>query len=215
MDRHELKKPKKSTMLMGLGLLLIAAAFVLMVYTQWDENRARSVTEAVVEELRPMVDTAEAKTAEQPWRQPEYEAFPDREMPVVEIGGELYIGILEIPALELTLPVMSQWSYSNLNTAPCRYQGTVYRNDLVIAAHNYWCHFGQLKNLLSGDEITFTDADGNRYLYQVLDMEVVQPTAIEEMCTGDWDLTLFTCTYGGKSRLALRCIRAEDPAGRA
>lgn len=210
MNRPDLKKPKKSTVLMGLGLLLIAAALVLMAYTQWDENRAKAETAAVVEQLRPLTETAEGETAGQPWQQPEYAAFPDREMPVVEIGGELYIGTLEIPALELTLPVMSQWSASNLKTAPCRYQGTVYRNDLVIAAHNYWCHFGQLKNLLHGDEITFTDADGNRYLYHVLDMEVVQPTDIEQMCTGDWDLTLFTCTYGGQTRLALRCERAED-----
>ena len=29
------------------------------------------------------------------------------------------------------------------------------------------------------------------------------------MTAGDFDLTLFTCTYGGKSRVTLRCDRVE------
>ena len=34
-------------------------------------------------------------------------------------------------------------------------------------------------------------------------------TAIEEMVTGDWDLTLFTCTLSGQTRFTVRCIRSE------
>lgn len=30
------------------------------------------------------------------------------------------------------------------------------------------------------------------------------------MITGDWDLTLFTCTPGGQLRIAVRCIRAAE-----
>ena len=41
--------------------------------------------------------------------------------------------------------------------------------------------------------------------YEVAAVEVLKSTAVEEMKAGDWDLTLFTCTYGGKSRCALRC----------
>ncbi len=31
---------------------------------------------------------------------------------------------------------------------------------------------------------------------------------VEEMENGDWDLTLFTCAWGGRSRVAVRCIRS-------
>lgn len=202
-----LKIPKKSTVCMALGLLLMAAALMLMLCNQWAEARARASAEEVLEEWQSKVEKPEHEAS---WQPTEYEAFPDREMPVLEINGQLYIGTLEIPALELTLPVMSQWSYTNLNIAPCRYQGTVYKDDLVIAAHNYWSHFGRLKNLLAGDEIIFTDADGNHYSYQVMEQETVEPMEIDRMCTGDWDLTLFTCTYGGQTRLALRCGRSGE-----
>ena len=39
------------------------------------------------------------------------------------------------------------------------------------------------------------------------------PTSVQEMTDGDWDLTLFTCTVGGKSRVTVRCVLAEGEAG--
>ena len=41
--------------------------------------------------------------------------------------------------------------------------------------------------------------------------EVLAPTDIEGMESGDWDLTMFTCTIGGKSRVTVRCDRLEAP----
>ena len=36
-------------------------------------------------------------------------------------------------------------------------------------------------------------------------LEVLEAGDVEEMTAGKWNLTLFTCTYGGKKRLAVRC----------
>lgn len=44
----------------------------------------------------------------------------DPEMPVVMLDGYEYVGYVEIPALELKLPVMSDWDYNRLTLAPCR-----------------------------------------------------------------------------------------------
>ena len=83
---------------------------------------------------------------------------------------------------------------------------------MVIAGHNYSGHFGTLKNLAPGDALSFTDIDGNVFSYTVVELETLPPYAVEEMTSGDWDLTLFTCTVGGQSRLAVRCKRAEATA---
>jgi sortase A len=32
---------------------------------------------------------------------------------------------------------------------------------------------------------------------------------VEEMESDEWDLTLFTCTIGGKSRVTIRCERVQ------
>lgn len=43
-------------------------------------------------------------------------------------------------------------------------------------------------------------------------MEQLERTAIEEMESGDWDLTLFTCTVDGAARVTVRCQQTDDNA---
>lgn len=194
---------KKSTILIFIGILFLLASIVLTGYNLWDESRADQKRMQVLEQLQP-------ETAEKQEQVPDPEKYPTLEMPEKEIDGNLYIGVLEIPYLNLQLPVLSEWSYPNLKTAPCRYQGSAYLNDLIVAAHNYKCHFGNLKSLPQGECLTFTDMDGNIFLYEVTEMEVIQPTDFEGMESGDWDLTLFTCTYGGRDRVTIRCVRIDE-----
>jgi len=140
---------------------------------------------------------------------PDYILNPNMDMPVMTIDGEDYIGLLEIPALDLKLPVMNEWNYARLKKAPCRYTGTAYQNNFVISAHNYESHFGRLKELPEGSRVAFTDADGNRFLYEVILIETLMPTDVDEMKSGEFDLTLFTCTVGGKQRVTVRCDRLD------
>ena len=180
-----------------VGLLLLLAAFLLTCYNIWDERRADAAAQRALAQLEQTLQTAQPMV--------DYRLNPDMEMPVQWIDGEAYIGILAIPALDLTLPVISQWSYPGLKKAPCRYQGSAYKDNLVIAGHNYRTHFYGLKNLQCGDEVLFTDYDGNHFYYRVTEVEVLDATAVEQMQTGHWALTLFTCTYGGQSRVTVRC----------
>ena len=141
---------------------------------------------------------------------PDYILNPDMEMPIVEIDGDAYIGTLEIPVLGLSLPVMSDWSYPKLKTAPCRYAGTAYKSGFVVAGHNYRRHFGTLSRLAPGDRVIFTDVDGNIFAYDVAEIQVLKPTAIEDMMSEEWDLSLFTCTLDGQTRLTVRCEKIEN-----
>jgi sortase A len=74
-----------------------------------------------------------------------------------------------------------------------------------VAAHNYDRHFGRLKKLVSGDTIIITDTFGSSYYYTVTGTEIIDTTGVAEMDAGDWDLTVFTCTIGGASRVTVRC----------
>lgn len=195
---------KKGTVWMAAGLLMIMAAFGLMVHNQMQEKKAEQSSQEIVEQL-----AIEEKEDVSGTELPEYKRHPGMEMPSIEIDGNGYIGILKIPAYNLELPVMSELSYPKLRIAPCRYKGSVYEGDLIIAAHNYSRHFGQIKNLIPGDEVIFWDTKGNCFTYEVADIEELAGTAVEEMEAGEWDLTLFTCTYGGRTRVTVRCVRVD------
>lgn len=213
-------KNKKGFLLISIGLLLVAAALVLAAYNLYDESRAsRSARQAAaqLEEFFPPeipLDESAEPTEAPPQDMeeleiPDYVLNPKMDMPVQNIDGQDYIGVLRIPALDLELPVINEWSYPHLKIAPCRYEGSAYLGNLVLAGHNYRSHFGSLKNLTQGDTVTFTDMDGNIFTYEVAALETLQPTAVEDMTAGGWDLTLFTCTYGGQSRVTVRCERTE------
>ncbi len=186
------------------GLLLIAAALFLTGYNLFDQMRAqRSAAQAAAQLAERLPQTRQTDV-------PDYLLTPEMEMPVETIDGVDYVGVLRIPALALELPVINQWSYPLLKIAPCRYSGSAYQNNLVLCAHNYASHFGNLKNLHIGDAVTITDMDGNLFTYQVAELETLPPQATEEMENGDWDLTLFTCTVGGQSRVTVRCTAEQS-----
>ncbi len=207
-------KPKRGTAWINLGLLLLAAALFLAAYNRNESYQAQRQSDVVLEEMSQALEqTVPAQTVPgqtEPPELPEAMEEPQREMPVRTIRGRDYIGVLTIPALELELPVLSQWDYTNLRIAPCRYEGSVYNGSLILCAHNYSSHFGRLKSLREGDVVQFTDMDDNVYTYQVVGLETLSPTDVEGMESGDWDLTLFTCTVGGQSRVTVRLERTDD-----
>lgn len=136
---------------------------------------------------------------------PEYMRYPNIQMPVIRINGHDYIGTISIPELEIRLPVMSIWSYPNLKIAPCRFSGSAYQGNMIVCAHNYRRHFRKIGTLNTGDEIVFEDVDGNVFVYTVVEKEILFPNEAEELISGDWDITLFTCTLGGRTRIVVRC----------
>ena len=133
-------------------------------------------------------------------------------MPVVMLDGYEYVGYVEIPALELKLPVMADWDYTRLKVAPCRQFGSSRTDDLVIAAHNYENHFGRLKELTKGDTVIFTDMEGTVYRYAVEEIRQLAPEDAEDVSSvfsSEYPLVLYTCTPGGKARVAVFCRWAE------
>ena len=210
----------------GIGLLLIAAALCLTVFNFVEDSKAGKSADAALAAVLPQIEKestpVEGKVintiyesedpSELPIEEVEYPNYvlnPEIEMPYVTVDGRDYIGMLYIVPMEKQFAVISEWSYENLDVAPCRYSGSVYLDNMVICAHNYSLHFGPLRNLKIGDQVRFTDMDGNQFRYTVSEIETLQPSMSEEMMTGDWDLTLFTCTVGGQTRLALRCERED------
>lgn len=182
---------------MGTGILLIAGALILTLYNVWVSRQAGQRAALALEQLERRA-WAEARQGHEAPKEPEEG---------IQIQGQSYIGVLSLPGLNLRLPIISQWSYDSLRTAPCRYGGTPYQGNLILAGHNYARHFGGIRSMKPGDRVSFTDLAGNRFDYQVAAEEILDPDQGEKIWEGNWDLTLFTCTYGGQNRFVLRCVR--------
>lgn len=188
---------------MLLGIILVIGALLLTGYNLWSEYRGGKLSQEILEKFGPEHILFENEI-------PDYILDPNMDMPEIEIDGKRYIGKISVPDLDLTLPVMSEWSYPNLKIAPCRYKGNAYKNNLIIAAHNYRTHFGRIRNLPIDSSIIFTDVDGNKFYYYIDSIENVKGEDIESMEVGNWDLSLFTCNYRGDVRVTIRCKRTDQ-----
>lgn len=224
-------KFKRGTVLMTAGVLLILGAAGLLFYNRNEDTMVERRSASILSELKTQVesrkaeyeanlyvphasyaaDSGDASEGEGLLSEeillPQPDIFEEyEEEPVYWVDTTSYLGVLYIPALGIELPVISDWSYSNLRMAPCRYNGSVEEGNLVIAAHNYGCHFGHISTLNTGDEIIFTDGDGIQHRYSVVNSELIggrNVTAMEEG-SDDWDITLFTCNYSGTNRVTVR-----------
>lgn len=193
-----------------LGIALLLAALGLMCYNTWESRSAMEASDSVLSQIRSAAPAAEIQMTENPYEE-HLDAFDEaaKEMPVKQIDGYDYIGYLSIPVLELELPVMSEWDYDRLKIAPCRQYGSTRTDDLVIAAHNYASHFGNLSQLRTGDLLTFSDMESDVILYEVSAVDILEPTAVETVKNSNFDLVLYTCTYGGETRVAVFCSRIK------
>ena len=217
--------PKKlGAIFVALGAVLIASALLLFLHNKQEDTRAGQEAELLLTQLRSVMESTGAETvpeatapeSTQPSEE-ETEATTgpteplDPEMPRVWMNGIDYIGYLTIPDLELELPVIADWTYERLQTAPCRQFGSSRTDDLVIAAHNYESHFGTLKNLEIGAQITFTDMAGIVNRYTLVRLEKLDPTNIDAVQYSGNDLVLYTCTPGGALRVTAFFDRVTEP----
>ena len=200
----------KAKIFTWIGKVCLLSALLLHLYNIYDnmnqDQNQKQILEQYIQETNHQQDTSFIQI-------PDYQLNPEMEMPEVSLPGleeAGCIGIIEIPSINIKLPVLSTWSYSLLKKAPCRYTGSIYLDNMVIAAHNSDAHFKKISNLQEGDIVTFTDAVGNVFTYTVAGIELLQPNEVDNMTNGQWPLTLFTCTYGGASRVTVRCEKNPE-----
>ena len=192
-----------------LGMCCLLSSLGLTVYNHRADEKAQDTSESILQDIREsMQDISEEENRSEDSGREEPAAIPaegPKEMLTAQVDGYDCIGVLSVPVLELELPVLTDWNYEKLKTAPCHYFGSCYEKNFVIAAHNFQSHFGRLSELQSGDLILFTDISGTVHGYEVVLLETLPANATEEMITSGFDLSLYACTPGGASRVTVRC----------
>ena len=200
-----------------LGLLLIGGAVFLFMRNDEESDAAGDASAKVLAQLVDEINNG-GVTPDLPGPHGHVNPYDDAavlrsyEMKTVEIDGNSYIGWISLPALNVELPVMADLDYTKLKLAPCRMLGSVKSGDLIIAGHNYRRHFRELDDLHPGDFAYFIDVEGVIRRYVVTGVEVLGPTDVQLLKEGDWDMTVFTCTYGGAERIVVRFTELPDSA---
>ena len=131
------------------------------------------------------------------------------------------IGVLEITALDLVMPVYLGASDSHLAAGAAVLGNTSapiggVNTNCVIAGHRGWHgadYFRHIDRLQVGDMVTITNL-WETLTYAVVDMKIIQPDQVDKIKIqpGCDLLTLITChpyASGGRQRLVVYCERRE------
>ena len=208
-------------LLMLLGAILLFSSGYLLLNNRQEDRTAQVFAADVMPQIYDQIHSAQHSVSNEQESDsvPEVTEYIPAELLKPEdlvmtektIKGYSYIGYLSVPELKLDLPVMSGWDSKRLQISPCRYTGTLKGEDLVIMAHNYRSHFGRLSQLSVGSDVQFVDMDGKVWYYEVVAMDVLAAESVEEMTSGEYDLTLFTCAKNRTHRVTVRCNLTENP----
>jgi sortase A len=211
---------KAGIALIIVGTLLMTGALFLFLRNKGESSEVAEVCEIATNEIKDRIrETIEAREADpaalpsptehvNPYN-PE-QVLRSYYMREVEIDGNLYIGYIMIPSIDVELPVISEYSYPKLRIAPCRMLGSTKSGDLIVCGHNIDSVFGRLGELTPGDVAYFTDMDGETRRYIATGTEVIGLTDAAALKAGEWDMTVFTCTYGGGKRIVVRFVEVPD-----
>jgi sortase A len=138
-----------------------------------------------------------------------------------ELGNEPF-GYIEIPAMNLTLPLYSGASTENLakgaailgeTSIPV---GGIHTNS-VIAGHRGYdgkAFFKEIEKIQKGDKVYITNPWG-KLTYVACDMNIIEPDDVDavKIQEGKDMITLMTChpyASGGKYRYVVYCIRESE-----
>lgn len=211
-----MSKKAKGIVLVVLGLaMVIAATLMYSMYERRDIVAGQNAEKLLFQlsrdiEKQPVhsiplplpTEIPSADSGDEAPSQPEPIVYP--EMTTADYYGLTTIGIIRVPDCGIELPVLSDWNYTILEYAPCRYSGNIYAGDLIIMGHNYWSHFKPLKSVELGALVEFVDVNGAVWQYTVDVIDSIHRNDVEQL-PSEHDLILFTCEEYGVYRFVARC----------
>ena len=220
-----------------LAALLAVAGICVMLWPVFTGNRLQSSAATAVQEFLADRDEPEQQYPELLAVLQEYnrQLYVEKQSGLVDlkaceepavdltaygIDNEI-IGVLEIPAMELTMPVYLGASDTHLTAGAAVLGNTSApiggdNTNCVIAGHRGWKgadYFRHIDRLQVGDTVTLTNL-WETLTYTVADIQIIQPHEVDKIrIQSDRDLlTLVTChpyASGGRQRYVVYCERTE------
>jgi len=219
-----------------LAALLAVAGICVILWPVFTRHKLQAGTDAAVqsflEERKPEQQYPELLAALQEYNRQLYaekqsllidlEACEEPAVDLTAYGiDDEIIGVLEIPAMELTMPIYLGASDDHLAAGAAVLGSTSApiggdNSNCVIASHRGWRgadYFRHIDRLQAGDTVTLTNL-WETLTYTVADIQIIQPHEVNKIkIQPNRDLlTLLTChpyASGGRQRYVVYCERTE------
>ena len=134
--------------------------------------------------------------------------YPSLAMPSLQIDGTDYVALLEIPSMNVSLPVADKWNGKKLFDSPARFCGSAYDSSLVIGGRDQEHQFAFCDKIDNGTVVIITDMTGAQFTYTVKRVDRSDSAKSAWLADGEFDLTLFCRDAYSTKYIAVRCVFA-------
>lgn len=187
---------KRANIWMIVGGLLVISSIGALLHMQMNLGKIEEQRSVYVESIQQGMPEV-------------YDAFleerSDAAMPVAEVEGENFVGLLEVPAYGVKLPVGSSWDVKKVEEFPCRYWGSIYDGSLIIGGTDSEAQLDFWEKISIGDVVCFTDVTGARYSFTVSWVERTEDVSTEYLEASEAKITLFARNSLGFDYIVVRC----------
>ena len=179
-----------------LGGILIVASLGMVLFMQIRADRAVENAARLTETIRSILPPARPGVMDD---------YTTMDMPVLQIGGQDFCGLVEIPAYGVTLPVYDSWDTAKLSAHPCRFWGSAYDGSLIIGGADQAGQFDFFDRIDNGVVVTFTDVTGAEFDYTIDVVERYDSIPADILAEEEPGLTLFVRDAYQLHYILLRC----------
>lgn len=188
---------KNSKVIFIFGCILITFSLAFMFLLQAQTKQAERTNVEIIQTMENVLINHRDG-----FKDPELET----EMPVLEIQGEDFIALLEIPSYRKKWPVCGIWDKGKVTLYPCRFCGTSYNGNLIIGGYDQPGQFDFFDTISTGVTVTVTDMTGCKFSYVVDFVEHSTSAEAEVLIDAGADLTLFVRDVRLLEYIILRCV---------
>lgn len=190
------KTNKRYLLIILIGIFFFLFGIFFFTYDYYQKEKQNNIEREKIEEFFEIDEQEEVQE----------ELIPDNEKDSNnEVKEENYIGILEIPKINLKKGLVDKNSSSNnvdkniYTLKETTLPDEQLNSHIILAAHSgnsYISYFRNLKKLDMKDKINFY-YKGIKYIYEVTDKYEIEKTGTTELkITNKSDITLITCISG-------------------
>jgi len=189
-------KKRKFPLLLTIGGLLLFTAFAVVITFQIGSHISADKCQEVATKIGELLPERKAGIPE---------TYSNPNMPILEIDNADYVAMLEIPSLNVVLPVADKWKSDKYFNTPARFYGSAYNHTLIIGGKDYSHQFSFCDKIDNGTIINITDMTGTMFSYTVKTVERSENAAKNWLISNDYDLTLFCKDIYSSEYIAVRC----------
>lgn len=179
-----------------LGVLLILSSLGFLIFTQLQAVSSQKKTTTLCAQIEALLPQRTSGMAG---------SYSNPEMPILQLQGDDFIGLVEVSAFGLKLPIGSEWDTSKLTAYPCRLYGSVYNSTLILGGSDQAGQFDFFKNTDLGCVVTVTDMTGAEYTYTVFRVDRSKTADADKLMDQGSDLTLYVRDRYSMDYIILRC----------